>query len=237
MAQEADRASIAGTTADRSNKYSWLPGLLLVLSSCLLVSVSVALSLSSARQNNSSTVSFSVLANSTERHQGASSAAAAARTEVVVAWSGKFWWAAQTGSHDWSVPGCTWRGQPLGCQYVSVRDAVGNSTGAAMLPRAQAVIQHMCWNHSETPEHVRHLPQVMFGHESVARYPCMNRQRADMEMSYRKCSQVSVHTVLELLSRSCKLQHSSLLPAWRGHHTGLVYNHGRSSSSTDLPAW
>jgi hypothetical protein len=203
MAQ--DCASDAGTTAAHRFKYFWLPGLLLTLSLCLLVSVLVILSLSSARQNNSSTVSFSVLAGLTGTNQAASSAASAAGTEVVVAWSGKFWWAATTGSRDWSVPGCTWRGQPLSCQYVSVREAVGNSTGAAMLPRAQAVIQHMCWNHSETPEHVRHLPQVMFSHESVARFPCLNRQQADIEMSYRKCSQVSVQDALELLSRSAEL--------------------------------
>lgn len=108
---------------------------------------------------------------------------------VVVAHPGISWWVLDFGPH-WQVPGCSHDGKPLDCQYVSTAHASGNSTAQDLLGQAQALVHEGCWDPATIPPQFRSVTQVMFSMEPVTNWPCLDRQVADIEMSYRTCSQV-----------------------------------------------
>lgn len=105
---------------------------------------------------------------------------------VVVAHRSISWWVSELGPH-WTVA-CSWQGQPLACEYVSTGHAGGNCTAQALLMQAHALVSEDCWDPADVPPEYRHLPQVMFTMEPF--WPCHASQAADLEMTYRSCSQV-----------------------------------------------
>lgn len=79
---------------------------------------------------------------------------------VVVAHTGMFWWVLDYGPH-WQVPGCSFQGRPLDCQYVSTAHAEGNATAQDLLGQAQALVHEGCWEPATLDARFKPLPQVM----------------------------------------------------------------------------
>lgn len=103
------------------------------------------------------------------------------------------WWSNDYGKY-WTVPDCKVNGRTIGCSYLSAQHVVGNETLEALAQHADVFVGHLCYNRSSLQQQFRQLPQVMFGMESQANYPCMQQQLADVEMTYRTCSQVQGFT-------------------------------------------
>jgi hypothetical protein len=99
------------------------------------------------------------------------------------------WWLDPYGKH-WAVPDCTLHGRSLGCYFLSAENIPGNITAEALAVNADAFVGHQCWSKTDVPERFRQLPQVLFSMESEANSPCMRQQPADVEMTYKTCSQV-----------------------------------------------
>lgn len=110
--------------------------------------------------------------------------------KVVVAHRAVSWWVLDLGAH-WQVP-CSFEGKPLECQYVSTAHASGNSTAQDLLGQAQALVLEDCWDPATVPARFQNVTQVMFSMEPVTLQPCLDNQVADMEMTYRSCSQVII---------------------------------------------
>lgn len=107
---------------------------------------------------------------------------------VVVAHRGVSWWVIEIGPH-FQVP-CTWQNQPLQCHYVSTAHAAGNATAQALLQTSNVLVNEDCWNPSAVSVEYRNLTQLMFTMEPYANTKCLDQQVADIEMTYRQCSQV-----------------------------------------------
>jgi hypothetical protein len=86
----------------------------------------------------------------------------------------------------WLERGCMHAGQELDCSY---HFAPNMGAGmAATIERATAVLQNVC---QPPPVQVQHpVVRVLLSLESAANYPCIDAQAADIEVSYRGCSQV-----------------------------------------------
>jgi hypothetical protein len=112
-------------------------------------------------------------------------------SEVVVAHRGVSWWLLEIGPH-WTVP-CSWRGQPLACEYVSTTHAAGNDTAKTLLHKAHALVNEDCWDPADVPRMYSNMTQIMFSMEPHTTRRCFDQQVADVEMTYRQCSQVWFH--------------------------------------------
>lgn len=78
--------------------------------------------------------------------------------DVVVALSGYFWWMHDFGTH-WQVPGCTHKGSPLKCQYISTAHAERTAANT-VLQNASALVHEGCWDPAAVDGRYQNLPQV-----------------------------------------------------------------------------
>lgn len=121
--------------------------------------------------------------------------------QAVVVFSSGLWWAEEIGRH-WAVPNCTLQGNPVGCHFLSADHISGNTTAEGLVAHADVFVGHICWSNDDVPEPFRQLPQVLFSMESEQNNPCMSQQLADVEMTYKTCSQV-MHPVTTSSSAQC----------------------------------
>ncbi|EIE20570.1 hypothetical protein COCSUDRAFT_57716 [Coccomyxa subellipsoidea C-169] len=96
-----------------------------------------------------------------------------------------------------SIPGCKWRGQPLGCHYVVPRN------DPYLHMRSEAVFYHgpnLCLEYHKNGTRVvkstRRQLAVLMTMESAAYYPCFDdpvfMQPFDLEISYRREAQLPI---------------------------------------------
>lgn len=126
--------------------------------------------------------------------------------QAVVVFSSGLWWAKEIGQH-WAVPDCTLQGNPVDCHFLSADHISGNTTAEGLVAHADVFVGHICWSNDDVPERFRQLPQVLFSMESERNNPCMRQQLADVEMTYKTCSQVWIP------SQRARRQQCSMHPA------------------------
>jgi len=130
-----------------------------------------------------------------EATAGAASAARAdAQQKIVVALANEHWWP-KWFTHEWNET-CSLDGQLLGCRYVNLLNS--NLTLRArhrLAARADALLYHLCPNTPRPTGSRPEIPIVAMSAESSVNYPCLNSpsamQKADIEMTYKSCAQVS----------------------------------------------
>jgi hypothetical protein len=141
--------------------------------------------------------------------------------ELMVGIANHHWWT-DTWGHDW-VEKCDQQDLKLSCRFVNLEWDYKDLTDDAkkdLASKADAFLYHICPNEPLPIGARPGAPVVVASQESATNYPCINdaklMAKADFEMSYRSCAQVS-HGIV---SCGARCHAPCCCPVVTGKHNG-----------------